>query len=68
MEARKPWANATAYFESLVSDIETYQSNSRVTAKRSQYKSTSNGREDEQEEEYLQSFFYTLAKATTSEK
>ena len=38
----KTWVNATAYFEDLVADIETYQSNSGGTTKQEQYESITN--------------------------
>ena len=64
----KTWVNATAYFEDLVADIKKYQSISGGTAKWELYKSTTNGREEHQQEVDIIVCFDPLLEASTLEK
>ena len=45
----KTWVNATAYFEDLIANIETYHSRSRVANKLEQYDRITNIKEEHQE-------------------
>ena len=61
----KMWVNVTAYFEDLIGNIETYQSNSRGNTKREQQERITNIRQDLQEKLNLLVCFDTLSESAS---